>query len=150
MDPTGSSVGAAPGTVTVTCGAGVLAAGVPAWGVLVADLLGDAAGALTVTVSDAAGSVAMAGLVVASAVAVSVTDVTEVALEATGICACIWNDEGDTEVASDPSVQVADPFPLGHRPLNVAVSPCGAALSVTDTADAGPLAADTCTMYDAA
>jgi len=67
------------------CAGDVLAAGV-----LDGDLLGDAAGALTDTVPAAAGIVVMAGVVAASAVAVSVTEVTEVAVEATWIWACIW------------------------------------------------------------
>jgi hypothetical protein len=118
--------------------------------VLAGDLPGDATGALTVTVAAAAGSVVIAILAAASAVAVSVTEVTEVAVEATGICACIWYEAGDTEVASVPITQVADPFPLGHRPVKVATWPCGAALSVTDTPEAGPFWAETCTVYDAA
>lgn len=69
----------------LTCAAGLDAGAGPA-GVLLADGDGLAdAGALTLTVPDAAGMVAMAGLVAASAVAVSVTEVTEVAEEATGI-----------------------------------------------------------------
>ena len=116
-----------------------------AGGVLAAEV-----GALTVPVSAAVGSTVMAGLVAASAVAVRVTDVTDVAPEAIGICACIWYDDGDTAVASDPIVQEADPSPLGQRPVNAGSSPCGVPVSATDTPDTGPFSAQTSTVYDAA
>jgi hypothetical protein len=115
----------------------------------VGDGLADAA-AVTVTDWDAEGMAAMAGLVAASAVAVSVTEVTEVAEEATGIWACSWYAAGATEVPSDPTAQVADPFPPGHRAVNVAAWPCGEAASVTDTPDAEPFCAETWTVNDAA
>jgi len=126
-------------------------------GVLVGDLLAGgvlaaaaaAAGALTATVSAADGSTLMTGLVAASALAVRVTDVTE-APEATGIWVCIWYVEGASAVASDPIVQVADPSPLGQRPEKTGAEPCGDPVSVTDTPDAEPFAAQTCTVYDAA
>jgi hypothetical protein len=108
-------------------------------------LLGDVFGALTLTVLDAAGTVVMAGLA-AAAVAVRVTDVTEVALEATGICACIRKADGDTAVPIDPIVQVADPFPLGQRLLNLGSPPWGVAASVTVTPDSGPFLAKTTTV----
>jgi len=69
----GTVVGAATGEGVL--GGDALAAGVLAAGV----------GALTATVSAAVGSTVMAGLVAASAVAVRVTDVTDVAPAATGI-----------------------------------------------------------------
>jgi hypothetical protein len=47
-------------------------------------------------------------------------------------------------------VQVAEPFPPGQRPVNVAVWPEGAAASVTDTPDAEPFCAETWTVNDAA
>jgi hypothetical protein len=120
-------------------------------GVLVGDLLAAgvlaaAVGALTVTVSIAVGSSVMAGLVAASAVAVNVTDVTELAPEATWICACIWYAVGDTAVASDPIVHVADPFPPGQRLVNSGSSPCGSPVSVTETPEAGPFSVETCTV----
>jgi hypothetical protein len=123
-------------------------------GVLVGDLLAGgvlaaAAGALTATVSVADGSTLMTGLVAASAVAVRVTDVTE-APAATGIWASIWYVEGASAVASDPIVQVADPSPLGQRPEKTGAEPGGDPVSVTDTPDAEPFAAQTCTVYDAA
>jgi len=51
---------------------------------------------------------------------------------------------------TDPIEHAAVPFPLGQRLVNVAVWPWGAAFSVTDTPEAGPLAAETCTAKDAA
>ena len=54
----------------------------------------------------------------ATAVAVSVTAVTDVALAATAIWACTWYAAGDSEVSSDPIVHVADPFPPGQRAVN--------------------------------
>lgn len=148
---TGGSTVVSPGLPAgLTCATGVDAGAVLAGALLAAgDGLADA-GALTVTVCDAAGMVVMAGLVAASAVAVSVTEVTEVAEEATGIWACSWYDAGDTDVPTDPIVQVADPFPPGQRPVNRAACPCGAAASVTDTPDAGPFWAQTWTVNDAA
>jgi hypothetical protein len=127
------------------CGDGVVAAGV-----LDADLPGDGAGAVTVTVPAAAGIVVMAGLVAAPAVAVRVTEVTDVAPEATVICACIWKDEGDNASPIDPIEQAAVPSPLGQRLVNAAAWPCGAAVSVTSTPDADPFSTKTCTVYDAA
>ena len=146
---TGGSTVAGPGLLTgLICATGEDAGAVLA-GVLVGDALAEAAAA-TLTVWDAAGMAAMAGLVAASAVAVSVTEVTEVALEETAIWACSWYAAGATEVPSDPIVQVADPFPPGQRPVNVAAWPCGAVASVTDTPDAGPFWAETWTVNDAA
>jgi hypothetical protein len=126
-------------------GAGVLVGDGLAGGVLAA-----AVGVLTATVSAAVGSTVMAGLVTASAVAVRVTDVIDVTSDATGICACIWSDDGASAVAIDPIVQVAEPSPLGQRPVKDGSSPCGAAVSVTETPAAAPFAAQTCTVYDAA
>jgi hypothetical protein len=144
--PVAGVVAAAGGAVAGEAdGEGVLAGDRLAGGVVAA-----AVGALTVTVSSAAGSTVIAGLVAASAVAVRVTEVTDVVPEATAICACIWYDDGVTAVASAPIVQVADPSPLGQRPVNEGSSPCGVPVSVTDTPDAEPFAAQTCTVYDAA
>src|SRR5205814_1742558 len=109
---TGGSTVASPGVLTgLTC-----ATGLDGGGVLDAFFVGDGdvdAAAVTPTDCDAAGVAAMAGLVAASAVAVSVTEVTELAEEATGIWACSWYDAGATEVFSGPTAQVADPFPPG-------------------------------------
>ena len=124
--------------------------GVPATDLLGAAVLAAPAGALTVTVSFAVGSWVMAGLVAASAVAVRVTDVTEVAPEATWIWACIWSVDGVTSVAIDPIVHVAEPSPPGQRLVNTGSSPCGAPVSVTATPEAGPFSAETCTVKEAA
>jgi hypothetical protein len=117
--------------------------------VFVGDALADAAAA-TLTDCDAEGMAAIAGLVAASAVAVSVTDVTELAEDATAIWACSEYAAGASEVPSDPIAQVAEPFPPGQRPVNVAAWPCGEAASVTDTPDAEPFCAETWTVNDAA
>jgi hypothetical protein len=150
----GASVGgetSADGVTEKTCADGVLTTGVLATGVLDGALLGDGDGdgeaAMTGTVPAAAGIVGMAGLEAAPAVAVRVT---EVAPEATGSCACIWNDDGVTALPIGPIVHVAAPFPLGQRLVNAGCSPWGAAVSVTDTPDAGPFWVETCTVKDAA
>jgi hypothetical protein len=114
--------------------------------VLAAGVLAAAVGALTVTVWLAVGSSAMAGLVVALAVTVRVTDVTEVAPEATWIWACIWSSDEATAVPIEPIVHVADPSPLGQRLVNSASSPCGAAVRPTSTPEAVPFSAETCTV----
>jgi hypothetical protein len=141
---------ATPGVVGWTAGvtttAGTLLGAATGEGVLTADwiaagVVAAAVGPMTVTVPLAVGSAVMGGLVEASAVAVRVTDVTEVAPEATWICACISSDAGVTGVAIDPIVHVADPSPPGQRPVNTGTSPCGAPVSVTDTLDAGPFSA---------
>jgi hypothetical protein len=146
---TGGSTVASPGALTgLTCATGVDAGLV---GVFFGDALADAdADAATLTDCDAVGMTVMAGLVAASAVAVSVTEVTELAEEATGIWACSWYATGATEVPSDPTAHVADPFPPGQRSVNVAVWPEGDAASVTDTPDAEPFCAETWTVNDAA
>jgi hypothetical protein len=128
---------------------GVVAGEVLAGRVLAGGVLAAAVGVLTATASAADGSTLMAGLVVASAVAVRVTDVTE-APAATGIWACIWYVDGASEVASAPIVQVADPSPLGQRDVKSGSKPEGDPVSVTVTPDADPFAAQTCTVYDAA
>ena len=51
---------------------------------------------------------------------------------------------------SDPIAQVAEPFPPGQRPVNVAAWPCGEAASVTDTPDTEPSWTETWTVNDAA
>ena len=53
-------------------------------------------------------------------------------------------------MASAPIVQVADPSPLGQRPVKAGASPAGDPVSVTVTPDAEPFTAQTCTVYDAA
>ena len=140
---------AAPGATAGTVAGEASDEGVLAGEGLAGGVLAAAAGALTATASAADGSTLMAGLVVASAVAVRVTDVTA-APAATGIWACIWYVDGASEVASAPMVQVADPSPLGQRPVKSGSEPEGDPVSVTVTPDADPFAAQTCTVYDAA
>ena len=107
----------------------------------------DGAGAgLTVTDAAADGSVVISGLVVAPAVAVRVAAVPAAVPAGTVTWACIWNDDGETSVASDAIVHEAAPSPLGHKPLNVGCAVAGAAVSVTDTPDAGPFCVQTVTV----
>jgi len=144
---TGGSTVASPGVLTgLTCATGDVLADAVAF----ADADADAAAAATLTDCDAEGMAAIPGLVAASAVAVSVTEVTELAEDATAIWACSEYVAGASEVPSDPTVQVAEPFPPGQRPVNVAAWPCGEAASVTDTPDAEPFCAETWTVNDAA
>jgi hypothetical protein len=96
---------------------------------------------LTVTDAAATGIVIIGGLVAALAVAVSVAAVPA----GTAICARIWNDDGETSVASDPIVHEAAPSPLGHMALNVGCAVAGAAVRVTDTPEAEPFCAETVT-----
>ena len=141
----GSTVASAGVLTGLTCATGDVLADV-----FFADADADAEAAVTLTDCDAEGMAAMAGLVAASALAVSVTEVTELAEDATAICACSEYAAGASEVPSDPIAQVAEPFPPGQRPVNVAAWPCGEAASVTDTPDAEPFCAETWTVKDAA
>ena len=104
---------------------------------------GDAAvAAVTATVSAADGGVQVAEVTML-AVAVSFTEVTEVAPAATGICACRVADcLSDTEL----TVQVAVPAPLAQPLVNVGFWPDGWAVRATVTSDADPLfLVETCT-----
>ena len=96
---------------------------------------------VTATVSAADGGVHLTEVMLA--VAVSFTEVTEVALAATGICAC--RDTGclsDTEL----TVQVAVPLPLAQPLVNVGFWPDGWAVRATVTSEADPLfSVETCT-----
>lgn len=103
----------------------------------VPDAFGDAA--VTVTVSAAAGGVHFA-VVLMVAVAVSVTDVTDVAFEATGTCAARVT---GAVAVTDAIAHDADPFPLAQPLLNVGFSLAGFAVSVTDTSEADPFSVDT-------
>ena len=102
------------------------------------DLAGEAdkaGAAVTATVSAADGGVHLTEVTML-AVAVSFTEVTEVAVDATGICAlssagCL----ADTELTE----QVAVPFPLGQPLVNVGFWLAGCATSATDTFEADPL-----------
>lgn len=100
-----------------------------------ADLLGEAEAAVTATVSAADGGVHFS-VVTMLAVAVSFTEVTEVALAATGIRAlsetgCL----SDTEL----TVQLAVPAPLAQPLTNVGFWPDGWAVRATVTSVAEPL-----------
>jgi len=106
------------------------------------DEAGEADTEVTVTVSAAEGGVHFTEVTML-AVAVSVTEVTEVALEATGICAfrtagCL----SDTEL----TVHVAVPSPLAQPLVNVGIWLDGCAARATDTLEADPLfTVETCT-----
>ena len=108
-----------------------------------ADLVAGAEAAVTDVVPAAAGAVHLA-VVVTLAVAVSFTDVTEVAFDATAtlavrLTACLSVTEAMTHDAA--------PFPLAHPALNVGFRLAGWAASVTVTSDAVPSFADTFTAY---
>jgi hypothetical protein len=107
----------------------------PAGDVPVGELDGEADAAVTATVSTADGGVHFS-VVVTLAVAVSFTEVTEVALAATGICAlsetgCL----SDTEL----TVQLAVPSPLAQPLANVGFRLDGWAARATVTSAAEPL-----------
>lgn len=107
------------------------------------DRVGAADAEVTVTVSAADGGVHFAEVAM-PAVAVSVTEVTEVALAATGICALRL-----TVCLSDiePTVQVAVPSPLAHPLVNAGCWLDGRAARVTDTPGAeAPFSVDTRTV----
>jgi len=107
-----------------------------------ADELAAADAAVTATVSAAAGGVHLS-VVATLAVAVSVTEVTELAPAATGMCAL--KDTGclsDTEL----TVQLTVPSPLRQPPVNTGFWLVGRAVRATVTSDAEPLfAVETCT-----
>jgi hypothetical protein len=106
------------------------------------DAVGEAGAPETATVSAADGGVHFP-VVVMMAVAVSVTEVTLVALAATGICAL--SEAGclpDTELTT----QLAAPSPLAQPLVNVAFWLDGDAVRATVTSDAEPLfSVETCT-----
>jgi hypothetical protein len=107
------------------------------------ELAGEAGAAVTATVTAADGGVHFA-VVAMLAVAVSVTEVTELSPAATGICAFrlagCWP---DTEL----TVHVAVPFPLAQPLVNAGFWPDGCALRATDTSLAEPLfPVETCTV----
>ena len=109
----------------------------------VPDLAGEAEAeaAVTATVSAADGGVHFS-VVVMRAVAVSFTEVTLLALAATGICAL---SEAGCLSDTEPSVQVAVPPPLAQPPVNVAFWPDGWAVRATVTPGTEPFLAETCT-----
>jgi hypothetical protein len=106
---------------------------------LVGELAGEADAAVTATVSAAAGGVHFA-VVATLAVAVSFTEVTELALAATGICA-----RRDTGCLSDtePTAQLAVPSPLTQPLVYPGFWLAGWEVRATVTPDAEPFAVET-------
>jgi hypothetical protein len=109
-------------------------------------LAGEGAAAVTATVSPAAGGVQLAEVTML-AVAVSVTELTELALDAAGIWAfrltgCL----SDTE----PTVQLAVLSPLAQPLVYVGFWLVGLDESVTDTSAADPFSVETSTTNAAA
>ena len=103
----------------------------------------EGAAAVTATVSAAAGGVHLAEVVML-AVAVSVTEETEVASDATGICACRV-----TACLSDTALtgQLADPLLLPQPPVNTGFWLDGREVRPTVMWDADPPSlVETCTM----
>jgi hypothetical protein len=90
--------------------------------------------AVTATVSAADGGVHFAEVAML-AVAVSITEVTEVALDATGICALRFVGLSETEL----TVQVAVRSPLAQPLVNVGFRLEGCATRATDTSEADPM-----------
>ena len=99
--------------------------------------------AVTATVSAADGGVHLA-VVVTLAVAVSLTEVTELASAATGICACkVTGFLSDTA----PTGQLVVPLPLAQPPVNTGFWLDGWEARATVTAAADPsFLVETCTM----
>jgi len=108
------------------------------------DLAGDGDAAETATVSAADGGVHFC-VVAMLAVAVSLTEVTELALAATGICALsVTGCLSDTELTA----QLAVPSPLRQPPVNAGFWLVGWAVRVTVTPVTEPLfPVETCTTY---
>ena len=106
------------------------------------ELAADADAAVTATVSVAAGGVHFA-VVVTLAVAVSFTEVTELALAATGICALrVTGCLSDTELTA----QLAVPSPLRQPLVNTGFWLVGFAVRATVTPEAEPpFPVETCT-----
>jgi hypothetical protein len=105
-----------------------------------AELLAEAA--VTEVVAAAAGGVHFV-LVTALAVAVSATELTEVALAATGICASMLT---SWPLVIDPTLHEAVPSPLAQPLLNAGFWLDGCAVSATDTPEADPFLVETCTV----
>ena len=103
-------------------------------------LLAAAAAAVTVVVSAAAGGVHFV-VVTTPAVAVSFTELTEVAFDATAICAFRLV----AFVVTELRLHEAVPSSLAHPLLNVGFWLDGCAVSATDTSEAVPFLVDTCT-----
>lgn len=105
----------------------------------------DAEAEVRVTVSVAAGGVHFSEVTML-AVAVSLTDVTDVALAATGICA-----SAETGFVSDieATAQVAVPLPLSQPLVNVGFWLAGCEVSATETLAAEPFWVETWMTYEA-
>ena len=99
-----------------------------------------AAAAVTVVVSAAAGGVHFV-VVTTLAVAVSFTELTEVAFDATAICAFRLV----AFVVTELRLHEAVPSSLAHPLLNVGFWLDGCAVSATDTSEAVPFLVYTCT-----
>jgi hypothetical protein len=108
------------------------------------ELFAEAAAAVTAVVSAAAGGVHFV-VVTTLAVAVSFTELTEVAFDATAICAFRLVAFVVTELRSHEAV----PSSLAHPLLNVGFWLDGCAVSATDTSEADPFSVQTCTTYPA-
>jgi len=100
-----------------------------------------AAAAVTVVVSAAAGGVHFT-VVTTLAVAVSFTELTEVALDATAICACRL---AGCFVVTELMRHEAVPSPLAQPLVNVGFWLDGCTVSATDTSEADPFCVETCT-----
>src|SRR5580692_8906500 len=124
------SAGMGPSGSTAMCSA--------ALGEALAELL-FAAAAATAVVSAAAGGVHFV-VVTTLAVAVSLTELTEVAFDATAICAFRLAAFVVTELRLHEAVPS-----LAHPLLNVGFWLDGCAVSATDTSEAVPFLVDTCT-----
>ena len=113
-------------------------------GEALAELFAEAEAAVTAVVSAAAGGVHFV-VVTTLAVAVSFTELTEVAFDATAICAFRLVAFVVTELRPHEAV----PSSLAHPLLNVGLWLDGCAVSATDTSEADPFSVQTCTMYPA-
>ena len=120
----------------------VVSGGIPGDNAPGGELAGDADAAVTATVSAADGGVHFS-VVTTLAVAVSVTEVTELAPAATGICALrVTGCLSDTELTP----QLAVPSPLRQPLVNTGFWLVGRAARATVTPDAEPLfPVETCT-----
>jgi hypothetical protein len=102
----------------------------------------EAAAEVTAVVPAAAGGVHVAVLVML-AVAVSFTDVTDVALDATAICALRFT---GLDVVTEATVHEAVPSPLVQPLVNSGFWLDGWEVSATETFEAGPFLVETCTV----
>jgi hypothetical protein len=109
-----------------------------------AEFFAEAEAAVTAVVSAAAGGVHFV-VVTTLAVAVSFTELTEVAFDATAIRASRLV----TFVVTELSRHEAVPSSLAHPLLNVGFWLDGCAVSATDTSEADPFLVQTCTTYPA-